>query len=362
MKLYRYVGRRFIWSLLKTQVIIIGIILLFDTVDLLQQFKGIAGTGAILGLAAMRLPAIVSQTFPLVVLIASLWTFLALARSSELVISRAAGVSGLKLITLPLLLSFLLGVFAFSAMNPIVSATKLREAQIRENLGSNVETKLSLSGQNIWLRQSSESGQMVLQASRAEQDGSALHDVRMFDFDGLGRIVSRTEASVAVLQKGAWHLTDARRWQFPENTSPEKESFAALIVPTNLTSSQLLNSFASPETIPFWDLRSYIARIEDSGFSGVRHRLFFQTELVRPLVFVAMTLIGAAFSMRPVRFGLISLLVLSAILAGFSFYFVLDVASSFGAARQVPILVAAWAPPLAAIMLALALLLHFEDG
>ncbi len=362
MTLYRYITRRFLMAILKVQVIILGIILLFDTVDLVQRLGATSGADQILELTLVRAPAIVSQTFPLVVLIASLWTFLGLARSSELVVSRASGVSGLKLIALPLFISFVLGLFAFSVVNPIVSATKQREAHIRDALGNSASTRLSLSDQNIWLRQSAVSGQMVVQAARAEPDGTALYDVRIFEFDAQGLVRSRVEASHAALKNGNWVLNNARRWEIQGQPDPLPTELTVLTIPTDLTSAELLDSFALPETIAFWELPAFIARMESSGFSAVKHRVFFQTELARPLIFVAMTLIGAAFSMRPVRFGNVSLMVLGAVLAGFAFYFVLDVAASFGAARQVPILVAAWAPPIAAIMLALTLLLHLEDG
>jgi lipopolysaccharide export system permease protein len=262
----------------------------------------------------------------------------------------------------PIILTAVLGILAFSVMNPIVAATRQREAHILEALGNPIGARLSLSGKDIWLRQASSNGQMVVEADRSAPDGTALFGVRMFLFDTNGKIESRLEAPVAKLLKGEWLLQDARRWIISDNPTPLPEKFPELRVETNLSSDQLLNSFARPETIPFWDLRGFIQRMEDSGFSGVRHRMFLQTELAKPVVYVAMVLIGCAFSMRPTRFGNTASMILGAILAGFAFYFVLDVAASFGAAKQVPIGVAAWAPPIAAIMLAFTLLLHFEDG
>jgi lipopolysaccharide export system permease protein len=55
-------------------------------------------------------------------------------------------------------------------------------------------------------------------------------------------------------------------------------------------------------------------------------------------------------------------MILLAILAGFSLYFIRDFAQSLGASGELPLRVAAWAPPFAAILLALGLLLHLEDG
>ena len=75
-----------------------------------------------------------------------------------------------------------------------------------------------------------------------------------------------------------------------------------------------------------------------------------------------MVLIGAAFALRPTRFGQTGVMILLAVLAGFALYFLKDFAELLGGRGQIPLIVAAWTPPVAAILLAVALLLHLEDG
>jgi lipopolysaccharide export system permease protein len=53
---------------------------------------------------------------------------------------------------------------------------------------------------------------------------------------------------------------------------------------------------------------------------------------------------------------------LSAVLMGFGLYFIRSFAQILGENGQIPIALAAWAPPIASICLALGLLLHAEDG
>ena len=92
--------------------------------------------------------------------------------------------------------------------------------------------------------------------------------------------------------------------------------------------------------------------MEESGFSGQRHRLFLQSELAKPALYAAMVLIGAAFALRPTRFGQTGVMILLAVLAGFALYFLKDFAESLGGSGNIPLLVAAWTPPVAAILLA----------
>ena len=55
-------------------------------------------------------------------------------------------------------------------------------------------------------------------------------------------------------------------------------------------------------------------------------------------------------------------MVLAAILLGFSLFFLRSFAQVLGENGQLPIAIVAWTPPLAAILLAVGLILHTEDG
>ena len=85
-------------------------------------------------------------------------------------------------------------------------------------------------------------------------------------------------------------------------------------------------------------------------------------ELARPLFLLAMVPVGAAFAMRHGRGGGTGLAVLASVLLRFGLYYIRNFAQVLGENGQIPVLLAAWAPPTASILLAWGLLLHMEDG
>ena len=85
-------------------------------------------------------------------------------------------------------------------------------------------------------------------------------------------------------------------------------------------------------------------------------------ELALPVMLAAMVLIAAGFTMRHVRLGNTGLMVLLALLAGFSIFFLRNFAQVLGTNGQIPVVLAAWGPPVAGVLLSLGLLLHMEDG
>ncbi len=363
MTLTRYILRGFLRALVAVFLILSIVIGLFMGVENLRRFSGAGGLGDILRVTLLGVPEFMYQVFPLALMLASLVTFLRFARSSELVVMRAAGVSGLRLIAVPVVASVALGWLFVAAVNPFVAATIKRGEAAQQALDDDDGSQFSFSSDGVWLRQADAAGQTVIQAARANDGGTILSRVRMHQFDAGGDLVVRIDAPAARLTQGAWIVENATRWvRSPERRFDREETAERFVLPTDLTSEQILDSFSPPEVVGFWKLRPFIAQLEEAGFSARRHRLFLMSELAKPALFAAMVLIGAAFALRPTRFGQTGVMIVLAVLAGFALYFIKDFAETLGARGQIPLVVAAWTPPIAAILMSLGLLLHLEDG
>jgi lipopolysaccharide export system permease protein len=365
MTLSLYIARRFLMSFATVLGIFFGIMLLIGTID---QLRSVSATGAgvfsALRLAALDLPDSLYQILPLIVVLAAIAMFMALARSSELVVVRAAGRSGLRFLVAPVVTALICGVLAVAVLNPLVAATSKLYDTAEAELVRGGASIISVSGSGLWLRQGGETGQTVIQAARSNSDGTELSRVTFLLMDQDGLPARRIEAAGARLEPGRWVLTGAKEWRLgdtnPEATSRHLPDGSA--IPSDLTREGIRDSFGEPSAIAFWALPAYIAGLERAGFSARTHQVWFQMELAQPLLLAAMVLVAAGFTMRHARFGKTGTLVLLAVLSGFAIFFLRNFAQVLGENGQIPVLLAAWAPPLAAAMMAIGLLLHLEDG
>jgi len=66
--------------------------------------------------------------------------------------------------------------------------------------------------------------------------------------------------------------------------------------------------------------------------------------------------------MRPTRRGGTARMVGAGVGAGFALFTISKIAEEFGQSGALPPILAAWAPAVSGLMLAIALLLHLEDG
>jgi lipopolysaccharide export system permease protein len=364
MTLSLYVSRRFLWLFARVFAGFFVLMLAVDMIDELRRFAnpGISLTEALM-LATMNVPQAIYRILPLIVILTAIGLFLSLARSSELVVVRSSGRSGLRFLVAPTLTALLIGVLGVAAMNPIAAATARRYDALSAGHARDGSI-LSVGEGGLWLRQGGPQGQTVIQAARANLDGTRLYDVTFLTFGAKGKPLERIEAQSAILTPGAWKLGPAERWDLTRD-NPERVKIklaAGSTVATDLTAAKIRDGFGTPAGISVWDLPAYIRSLQKAGFSARAHIVWFESELALPLFLAAQVLIAAGFTMRHVRAGRTGTYVLFAILAGFAVYFLRDFGRVLGENGQVPVMLAAWAPPVAALLMALGLLLHLEDG
>lgn len=369
MTLDLYIARRFVGSFLRVFGVFLGVLTLIDLIDQIRRFSGTGiGPGEALVLSVLNVPENLYRILPLLMILAAITLFLGLARSSELVVVRAAGRSGLRFLLSPVVTALSIGALAVAVFNPLVAATSKaydqRTAARLAQSGSGDTAILSVSAEGLWLRQGDGAGQTVIRATRISPEGTELGEVSFHLFTAEGDLKGRIEASRARLEPGQWRLDDARRWDFASG-SPEAQihpSANPLSVATDLTPARLLEGLGTPAAVAFWDLSGQAAALEKAGFSARSYRLWYQMELALPLLLAAMVLVAAGFTMRHARFGKTGQMVLYALLAGFFIFFLRNFAQVLGENGQIPVVVAAWSPPVAAALMALSLLLHLEDG
>jgi lipopolysaccharide export system permease protein len=260
MTLFRYILRGFLRSLLAVFAVLGFVILLFTGVENLRRFGDTnAEIGAVLSITLLQAPEVLYQVFPLVLMLASLVTFLRFARTSELVVMRASGISALQLIAVPVVAAIALGVIFVAVVNPFVAASIKRGLAMEDEFRTSGSSLLSFSPEGVWLRQADPEGQTVIQAARTNADGSILSRVRMHRFDEDGTLYARLEAPAARLTPGAWLLENATEWRLAADGHYERTAAdGRLTLPTALTSAEILESFAPPETVGFWDLGRFI--------------------------------------------------------------------------------------------------------
>jgi len=357
--LYRYLGQQF---LIGVGIVYSAFLLLavsIDVVDLLNRTAGRSvPSGVIVGMAILQLPDLGQKLLPFAVLLGGVFAFVRLARNHELVATRAAGVSAWGFLAPPIAAAIALGIVAVLAITPLSARMLAQFAALEAKYIKGEASQLAVSENGLWLRQGNENEQSVIHALRVADQGVRLEDVLVFLYGANDRFSGRINANSAELRAGAWLLHNA--WVSGPDGSPTLHPTYTL--PTTLTPSQIQESFASPETLSFWDLPHFIRAAQDAGFSATRYQLYLYTLLALPVLFASMVFMAASFTLRTGRERGLAQVVLISALCGFGVYFFSEMTRALGQSGILPTAFAATAPAAAAILIGMTLVFNQEDG
>jgi lipopolysaccharide export system permease protein len=361
LQIERYVLLRTLRAVAGALAVIASIVLLIDYVEVARSVGTRADISflAMLGLTLMKSPSTILLLLPFVFLFGTLAAFVSLNRRSELVAMRAAGVSAWRFIFPAAAAAFLIGALTVFALNPLASSLLGAFENTRDSL---MESRGQATSSDVWLRQGDGRSQVVIHARSKADAGVRLMNVSFFIYtiDDQGDLVfsRRIEAREATLRQGAWQLRGARE----ATPGRRAETYDLLSIPSTIDPSDAFTALASPQSIAFWSLPGVIAQIESAGFSASAYRLRLHQLLATPLLFAAMSILAAGFSLRLMRLGGLAALAGSGVALGFLFFFFNEFCSALGKAEILPSAIAAWTPPILALLSGFTLLFYTEDG
>ncbi len=359
--LSRYLAGVYIRNFLILLLGLLGIVYLFDTVELLRRaskFEDIP-LGLVLQMGLFKLPEVGQLILPFAVLFSAMMTFWQLTRKHELIIVRAAGLSVWQFLGPVAGAAVLIGILQITVINPMGAILVGRYASMESTYLNRQENLVSLSDQGLWLRQGEDKGEVILHAGRVQMPEWILKDVMALFFDSQQNFMRRIDAEEAVLKDGEWTFLRATVNQ-PGVSRPSQASYITLA--TKLTVGEIEESFASPETIPFWRLAKFIDTMEGTGFDATALKIHMQGLLSRPLLFAAMVLLAASVSLRPPRQRGTGTLIVVGVMMGFVVFFMSSFLQALGASGQLPPLLSAWFAPTICFLLGVGAMMTFEDG
>lgn len=364
-----YIARNVLMAFLTVLIIIVVVMALAEWVELLRRTseKEAVTASILLQMVALKLPEGMQKVLPFCVLIAGMVAFVRLSKSSELIVARASGISVWQFLAPAVVVALIIGVLSTAVVNPVAAAMIARFEMLEGKYIEGKPSTLTVSASGLWLRHievlqepffNSSIEEYILHAQRIDQSDLRMHQVAIFMYGAQHRFIGRIDAVSAQLELGQWRIRNATA----SAPAALPVAYPDMTLQTDLSLNQIKESFASPQTLSFWQLPSFIDTLQKAGFSAIRHQLHWLMLWATPLMLVAMLLLGALFSLRHHRRGKISMMITFGVFCGFIIYFSSNIVYALGYSGSLPTVLAAFLPPIIIMMVATSALLHLEDG
>lgn len=357
-----YLIRRYLVSFFSIMLGLLTIVYIAEMLELLRRSTVHADVGFnfILGMAALKLPQTLQVLLPSTILFTALHFFWSMTQTRELEVARAAGVSVWNFLTPVILVALLIGLFEILVVNPFAAAMLSRYERLDGVYFKNQETAVRFFSSGVWISQSNAENSRAAFIHAQSMRPHTFTLIRVTVFERADKINEgeRFDADMAELKEGYWLLTNVYR--HPRGI--KSEFLPQMRLPTDLTRQRIEEGFSSPNSLSFWQLPAFIRTLDAAGLSSIRHRLYFDSLLAKPVLLAAMTVVAAVFGLRQTRRGGVFRTIVIGLMLGLLLFILNDVLQTFAASGGMPILLAAWGPALVGLMAGAAALFHYEDG
>ena len=298
-----YVGRNVLLATLAAWAVLLGFV---SVVDFVTELRDVGKESYTLSHAVLYMllttPRRMYELFPTVAVIGSLLGLGGLAARSELTVMRAVGVSKLQMglaALLPLLALTVLMVIDVETIGPA------GEQRAQELANSKSKQMIMARYSGLWARE----GDLFLNArgnsAPHTENGRSwveLEDVRLYQFDHQGRLLSLAHARKAEHRNDGWTLKDVERTWF-DARSVRIDKIPSERWRTELDDSTLAAQLARPRYLSSSELRSNIDYLRRNQLDALKFESAYWSHWFYPYNVIVLCLAILPFAFGSLRSG-----------------------------------------------------------
>lgn len=335
--LQRYVIR----TVLGQTLLVLMVLMTLSAVYLFITEQDDIGTGTYtttdaLVKVALTLPQYIFDLLPIAALIGALLAFGSLARSMELVVIRAAGVSTVRLSAWVCAAGLLLMALTW-VIGEYVAPPAERYGQQLKMFAKFQDFSLVGNG-GAWAKD--DDTIIEVQQQRA---GNNYSGVYVFKFDAQRRLTSVGRASSASIDtQNRWRLSDYRESRL-EGPAVVPSRTAVAQLPTRLSPEFLGLAVVEPRTLPSRGLYGYVQHLKQNGLDSRTYETAFWARIARTAAVAIIVIIAVPLAFGPLRSGMGGRTVIG-VLIGVGFFMLARMLESGGVVYDLSPLIVAWAP------------------
>lgn len=338
----RYVSQNFLFWFFTIFLIVALIISFFEMIELTKQtMRHDVPLAVLFQLAFLKLPKILDNLVPSITFFAALGCFLRLAQSQNFVVMSSFGISKTQFLIGISFIVMLIGALNIVVLDPIRSALFGRSIVLEEKIFHKKPYSVSFTDTGLWLRENFQDSQKIIHARYFNVAKKEFKNLMIFEFTKDGEFVKRVDAKSAVLKEQNWEIADVNILQ-----NNKQQNFKTHMESTTISMEQIQQSTVPPETISFFHMPSFIKMLEEAGLNTSSYSMLWHQQIAKIGMMIGFIFLAASFCLVPTRNQSFSIVIGSSIIFAFIMHFFEQIIHAYGIAHRIPIIAAAWIPPI----------------
>lgn len=307
-----YIGRILLNHIAIVIVVLLGLFTFVTFIDELGSIdRGRYGIFQVLQFVILSIPKTLYEVFPMAALIGSILGLSLLAKDSELVVMRAAGISIRRLVFSVCKVGLIMALLALLIGEFVSPFTETKAQRIKAESLSDIRQKSDF---GLWMRDDN----TYVNIAEVLPDLTLLK-IKIFEFDSNNYLRFLSYADKGKYSKNRWMLEDLERTMINDDGSAS-DTVTAAFWSTAVNPSILKVFMIQPDQLSIWQLSRYIDHLKLNKQETNNYELAYWTKIITPLATAVMLILAVPFVFKQVRSGSLGRSLFTGIMVGLAFF------------------------------------------
>ncbi len=324
-KINKYLFAISLKYILINQLLILFLIIFINLIDLSRIIeRENQNLLSFLYLSILKIPSIINETSPFVIIISTAFLFRYLINNNEFISMRNIGFSIFDIFKPISFGIFIYGVIILIVLNPLSAITEVEYNRYLNNQNESMYT-INFSKNNLWIK------------NKNINDG--IHYINIKNFNIKEMIAKDIEilsinkdkkeyfqSDFGVIENQNFILSDVNRFNIFENSYEFNEQYRLNL---NFSKDHLLASNINYKNIPYYDYINHIKILKNFNLYSSAVGLFYLSEILKPFFMILLSFVVMGFAAKYKRHENFFKILFVSVLFGFAFYVLTELINKF---------------------------------
>ena len=291
-------------------------------------------------LTSLKVPSLLHNMLPFIILISGIWFFLKFRKSDEITAMKISGMSNLSVILVPSFISILLGIIFVTMINPITSVSLKKYEMFKGHYEKDKDYLAAITKNGIWIKEKNVNKNIIIRASSLKNEN--LISLTIYEFDKDNNFIKRIESDYANIVSQDWKLKNVTI--VDHDGSLLSSNLDEMRYRSMHDLKKIKSLYSNLDTVSFWKIRNEIKILEERGYSTKQMETKLHRSLSFPFFLLSMVFLSGLFtlgiSFRENNLKVIFMTIMTCILI----YFFNDFSAALGKTERLTVEVAVWMP------------------
>ncbi len=324
-KIKKYLLKTLIRYLIINQFIILCLVVFLNLIELsrviVDDNKNIIN---FIYLTILKIPSIINDTSPFVVIISTAFMFRYLITNNELISMRNVGFSIFDIFQPITIGVFLYGLIILLLLNPITAISEIKYDKFLNNKNDNMYS-INFSENSLWIKNKNlNQGLHYINIEKFDIKEMLAENIKILSINKNGNEFLQSKSGIIIDKK--FNLIDVDYFNIKKNTYKFKKN---LNLKLNFSKDNIISSVTNYKNIPYYNYIDHIRSLKKFNLYSTAVSLHYLSEILKPFFMIVLSFVVMGFSAKYRRNESFFYVLFIAVFLGFIFYILREMINKF---------------------------------